>query len=355
MSRNAKHWTQLLLSSDATIQDGIQLLERTALRIVMVVDRNLRLIGTVSDGDIRRGLLKGIAISNSILEITEKNALVVPPGISRDMILQLMSINKIQQIPIVDETQTVVGLHLWDEISKPARIDNLMVIMAGGRGKRLFPQTENCPKPMLQIAGKPILEHIIEKAKSEGFVNFAISIFYLGEQIEKYFGDGTKFGVNINYLREEEPLGTAGALKLLSPAPDKPFIVTNGDVLADLRYSELLEFHEQHSATATMAVRLHEIQNPFGEVKTSGPEIIGYIEKPIYRTHINAGVYCLNPEALLAISSLTPIDMPSLFQEIRETDNRTIAYPIHERWMDVGVPEELLRANQIATELKEGV
>ena len=338
-------WRKLLLNEMATIQEAILLLETTALRIVIVVDSSEKLIGTISDGDIRRGLLRGIDLKESISEVIEHNALVVPPGISRDMVIQLMTANKIQQIPIVDEDKRIVGVHLWEEITQPKNIENLMVIMAGGRGTRLHPQTENCPKPMLPIAGKPILEHIIEKAKQEGFRNFAISLFYLGDQIEKHFGNGKSLDVSIRYIHESRPLGTAGALGLLEEVNDEAILVTNGDVLADLRYADLLEFHKFYSASATMAVRSHEMQNPFGEVETQGVEIISYREKPVYRSHINAGVYAINSNMLKSIPIDTKFDMPDLFESIRISGFRTIAYPVHERWMDVGRPDELLKAH----------
>jgi NDP-sugar pyrophosphorylase family protein len=220
-----------------------------------------------------------------------------------------------------------------------------MVIMAGGKGTRLHPQTENCPKPLLPIAGKPILEHIIDRAKVQGFSHFILAIHYLGHMIEEYFGNGDAFGVKIGYLREESPLGTAGALSLLDPLPNVPFVVTNGDVLTDIHYGELLDFHVQHNARATMAVRVHEWQNPFGVVETRGVDIIGYEEKPLFHTHINAGVYVLEPSAISFISKSVPCDMPTLFDRIKEKDMRTIAYPIHERWLDVGRPDDLMTAN----------
>ena len=219
-----------------------------------------------------------------------------------------------------------------------------MVIMAGGKGPRLHPQTKNCPKPLLPVAGKPILEHIIESAKVEGFSHFILAIHHLGHMIEEYFGDGETFGVRIEYLREESPLGTAGALALLNPLPKIPFIVTNGDVLTDIHYGELLDFHIQHSAKATMAVRVHEWQNPFGVVETQGIEITGYEEKPISRSYINAGVYVIEPSVISSITKSAPIDMPTLFKSIQEQKMRAVAYPIHERWLDVGRPEDLLNA-----------
>jgi NDP-sugar pyrophosphorylase family protein len=190
-----------------------------------------------------------------------------------------------------------------------------------------------------------MLEHIIERAKTEGFVRFVLSIQYLGHIIEDYFGNGDRLGVRIDYLRESTPLGTAGALGLLSPRPELPFIVTNGDVLSDIQYSKVIDFHQRHSAVATMAVRLHEWQHPFGVVQTQGVDIVGFEEKPIARTHINAGIYALSPEALAAINKNTHCDMPSLFEQLQAEGKRTVAYPMHEPWLDVGRPDDLDRAN----------
>ena len=190
-----------------------------------------------------------------------------------------------------------------------------MVIMAGGMGMRLRPNTEDCPKPMLLIAGKPMLEHIIEKAKSEGFNSFVLAIHYLGHMIEDYFGNGERLGVQIDYLREQSPLGTAGALELLKRVPDVPFVVTNGDVMTDIRYGKLLDFHERHGALATMAVRMHEWKHPYGVVKTKGVDIVGFVEKPITRSYINAGVYALAPVALNNLGEGEHCDMPSFFEK----------------------------------------
>jgi NDP-sugar pyrophosphorylase family protein len=273
------------------------------------------------------------------------NSLVVPPEMSRDMVMQLMHANRFRQLPVVDMNHVVVGLHLWDEITAPAARPNLMVIMAGGLGTRLRPHTENCPKPMLPVAGKPMLEHIIERAKLEGFGHFVISIQYLGHIIEEYFGSGERLGVHIDYLKESMPLGTAGALGLLTPCPKLPFVVTNGDVLSDIKYGELLDFHARHFAAATMAVRLHEWQHPFGVVQTKGVDITGFEEKPIARTHINAGIYALSPEALNTMTANKHCDMPTLFEQLQVEGMRTVAYPMHEPWLDVGRPDDLTRAN----------
>jgi len=334
-------WRRAVLPENATVQEVISNLDKVAIKIVLVVNESGVFQGTICDGDVRRGLLRGLDLKSSVESVVFRKPLVVPPEVSRDTVRQLMTFNKIQQIPVVNEQNRVVGLHLWDEITLPATRENLMVIMAGGKGKRLRPYTENCPKPMLSVAGKPMLEHIIVRAKSQGFSRFVLAIHYLGHMIEDYFGDGEKFNVRIDYLKEETPLGTAGALGLLDPHPELPFLVTNGDVLTDIHYGELLDFHTRHNSTATMAVRVHEWQHPYGVVNTDGIDIIGFEEKPVYRSHINAGVYALEPDVLNGVEMNSYCDMPTLFERLQSMSHRTAAYPIHEPWLDVGRPEDL--------------
>jgi len=335
-----------MLPVSATIGQAVANLDQVAIKIVLIVDISGVLEGTISDGDIRRGLLLGLGMDSLIENIIHRNALVVSPEMSRDTVMKLMVANKIQQVPVVDEQHRVVGLHRWDEISTPPSRNNLMVIMAGGMGTRLRPYTENCPKPMLQVAGKPMLEHIIDRAKLEGFSRFALAVHYLGHMIEEYFGNGERFNVRIDYLRETSPLGTAGALSLLQPKPEAPFVVTNGDVITDIRYGELLDFHIRHKAAATMAVRVHEWQHPFGVVQTQGVEIVGFEEKPVARSHINAGVYALEPAVLDMMDQNTQCDMPTLFERLQAKSQFTVAYPMHEPWLDVGRPDDLAFANR---------
>lgn len=348
-------WRSAILPPDATIQQTIRNLNEVAIQIVLVVDENGELEGTVSDGDIRRGLLKGMELSAPIRDIVKNNPLVAPPGLERDLVMQLMAANKVRQIPVVDECNAVIGLHLWDEIMAPRVRENVMVIMAGGMGTRLRPHTETCPKPMLPVAGKPMLEHIIERAKLEGFRRFILAVHYLGHMIEDHFGDGTRLGVKIDYLREQAPLGTAGALSLLDSLSDLPFVVTNGDVITDIRYGGLLDFHDRQGAAATMAVRQYEWQHPFGVVQMKGVEIVGFEEKPITRTHINAGVYALNPSALTLLKRSEHCDMPTLFERLRKDCRRTIAYPMHEPWLDVGRPNDLAAAANAVNDKQEGI
>ena len=345
MSESENHWKTAILPMNSTITEVVQNLDENGIQIVLIVDQLGILLGTICDGDVRRGLLKGLDMKSGIDTLIQHDALLVPANMDRQLVIQLMEVNKIKQIPIIDEEHQVIGLHLWDNISTIPTRPNLMVIMAGGMGTRLRPQTESLPKPLLSVANKPMLEHIIDRAKLEGFTHFIIAIHYLGHMIEDYLGNGDRLGVKIDYLREDTPLGTAGALSLLSP-PRDAFVVTNGDVITDIRYGEMIDFHNRYSSTATMAVRVHEWEHPFGVVKTDGVDIISFQEKPIAKSHINAGVYVLNPEALSILMLNEHCDMPVLFERLKLDNKRIIAYPMHEPWLDVGRPDDLKQANK---------
>jgi dTDP-glucose pyrophosphorylase len=341
-----KSWKKALLPLDSTLQEAIRCLETSVLQIALVVDSDGVLLGTLTDGDIRRGLLRGLGLDDSIETIVFQDPIVSPPQLGRDAVVKLMQANEVRQLPIVDGSRRVIGLHLLDELITPAKRSNLMVIMAGGQGTRLRPHTENCPKPLLNVGGKPILEHIILGARAEGFQHFVLSLQYLGAMIEEYCGDGRQWGVYIDYLREKSPLGTAGALSLLNPRPKAPFVVSNGDVLTDISYGDMLDFHCRYRASATMAVRLQEWQHPFGIVRTDGIDIIGFEEKPIIRDHINAGIYVLSPNALNLLKENEPCDMPELFSRSQDSEVRVIVYPMHEPWLDVGRKDDLEQARK---------
>ncbi|SIT68389.1 CBS domain-containing protein [Ectothiorhodosinus mongolicus] len=340
-------WKKAVILQNASLRDAARNLTESSQRIVLVIDDSWKLIGTVSDGDIRRGLLRGVTLDSDVTEVVHKNPLVAPEGISPSFIRELMAVNKVQQIPEVDGDGRIVCLHTWDEFITKKSISNKMVIMAGGKGTRLRPHTENCPKPMLLVGGRPILQHIIERARDEGFSEFILSVNYLAQMIEEYFGDGSILNVKIRYVREQSPLGTAGSLSMISELVDEPFIVTNGDVITDIRYSEILEFHKRQESIATMAVRLHEWQHPFGVVQVDGLNIVGFEEKPIARSHINAGVYALSPVALQELNDDEFCDMPTLFERLQARSLKTVAYPMHEPWLDVGRHEDLSAANEL--------
>jgi dTDP-glucose pyrophosphorylase len=346
INNQPQSWRSALLPLGSTIQQAIRSLEISSMQIILIVSEDGVLVGTLTDGDIRRAFLKGLTLGSRIDDIIHCNPLVVPPEMGREHVLRLMQANKIHQLPVVNCNGRVEGLYLWDAIIAPTSIDNFMVIMAGGRGTRLHPHTENCPKPMVEVGGKPMLEHIIEHAKSEGFQNFIISLYYLGDMIVEYFGDGTKWGVKIEYLREDSPLGTAGCLSLISDLPRAPFIVTNGDVLTEIGYRDILNYHIKNEASATMAVRRHEIQNQFGVVKVNGIEIEGFEEKPVYCSQINAGIYAIDPGVLSFLEVGQKCDMPTLFERVKNQNHKTIVFPMHESWLDVGYPKDLAQANR---------
>lgn len=341
-----KSWMSTILSTESTIEDAVRRLNETSLKILLVADSERILIGTICDGDIRRGLLKGLNIASPVSDIINRNPIIVEDGTSSRIVNEIMISNRVFQIPIVDKKKQVIGLHLFHDVTIPTSYKNTMIIIAGGKGSRLLPRTSTVPKSMLKIANKPILELIIMRAKNQGFSNFTVAIHHLGEVIEEYFGDGSSLKVNIEYTREKSPLGTAGALSLLKPTPLDPIIVTNGDVLTDINYGEMLEFHMQNEATATMAVQVHEWQQPFGVISTNGIQITGFNEKPNMRALANAGVYILNPSVLTSLDHNVHIDMPTLFESLRMKGSKTIAYILHENWIDVGTPERFEYASQ---------
>jgi dTDP-glucose pyrophosphorylase len=329
---------------DAKILEAVRVLNDTGLGIVLVIEPSGKLIGTITDGDIRRGLLCGLSLNSSIKEVVHRDPIVVNEKVPRSQILKLMVESKVQQIPMVGEDFKVLGMHLWDDLHTQQLRSNKMVIMAGGRGSRLYPETATCPKPMLKINEKPILQHIIERAKLDGIHNFVIAVHYLSEIIKDYFGDGQKFGVSIEYLEEKSPLGTAGALSLLKSPQDSDILVTNGDLITEIKYGELLDYHIAHSAFATMAVKSHEYKNPFGVVEIRNLEIRDYQEKPVTISQVNAGIYVLSPQSLDLLQEDQPCDMSTLFQCMLAESQKVVAYPLYEDWRDIGNPIDLKEA-----------
>jgi NDP-sugar pyrophosphorylase family protein len=276
-----------------------------------------------------------------------REPLVVPQGLGSDAAFHLMRVNRIFQLPCIDEGHRVVGLYQWNDLlSSSEELENEFVIMAGGQGVRLRPHTENCPKPLLPVGDKPMMQHIIERAAMEGFRNFTVAVNYLGQMIIDHFGDGSSLGVNIRYVEETEPLGTGGALSLLSTRPALPFLVSNGDVLTNIKYADILRFHVEHAAEATMTVRTHEMQHAFGVVHTEGLNIMAFEEKPIIKSQINAGIYVLNPLVLDRLDRGKHHDMPTLFERVIAAKGRAIVYPMHESWVDVGRIDDLERVRQ---------
>jgi dTDP-glucose pyrophosphorylase len=335
-----------LLHEDSRIIDAIHTLNTNANKIVLVVDSSGVLKGTITDGDIRRGLLSGMGMESKIKQIIHTSAVSVLENYQEDSVLQLMIDRKIEQIPVLNSQGIPVDLLVWNEIRRDQILLNRVFIMAGGRGQRLLPLTKNCPKPMLLVSGKPILEHIILKAKKEGFRNFTISIHYLGEIISNYFGDGSRFGVNINYVEEDKPLGTAGSLSLLPVIPAEPIIVINGDILSENSLKHLLDFHSEKKSFATMAVREHVWENPYGVVEIMDNQIMSYTEKPTSISKINAGIYVLEPEAFSYLIAGEPCNMPDFFLKLMSNNKRVLACPVREQWVDLGNHSDLEKASE---------
>ena len=344
--KNVNNWRDALVSEKATIHDAIKNLDDSKLKIISVIRSDSSFVGTITDGDIRRGLLKGLSLTDGVCLVVKKDAISVSEDTQLELVNQIMESNQISQIPIVDSKSRVVGLYEWNvsNTGKNTR-ENVIIIMAGGFGARLRPYTDNCPKPMLLVRNKPIIEHIILNAKSEGFYKFIITTYYLGSVIEKYFGKGGKLNVEIDYIREKKPLGTTGALGLIDSKLNEDFIVTNGDVISDVNYGDVLDFHCKNSSIATMAVRQHELRNPYGVVQIDGEDIIGFEEKPVVRSNINAGIYALSPKVMDFIEKGVYFDMPSLFENLRLQKKPIKAYFTHENWMDIGGPGDLEEAN----------
>lgn len=340
MKKNKNYWQKAILKDHQLVKDAILNLNNTGLKIVIVVNKNGNFEGTITDGDVRRSLLKGNSLEDSINCALNRNAITVSTNIVRDEVISIMNKYKIFQIPILEKNR-IVGLHDFDNLKSNFKRYNKIVIMAGGKGTRLYPLTKNIPKPLVKVAGKPMIEHLIIRAKSQGFNEFIISINHLGHLIKEYLGDGKKLDVVINYIIEEKPLGTVGSLSMISDKSNLPLIITNVDVFTDVKFSEILDFHSLNNSVATMGVRLYKWQNPYGVVHTDGIHITKFEEKPLFESFINAGVYILEKRALNLLQKDHYCDMPKLFERLKAKKNKTIVFPIHENWLDVGKIDDL--------------
>ena len=338
--------SDLFLKPDDNIYKALAIINNQKIQIAFVVAKDLKLIGTITDGDVRRGFLKGYRLDSEVIKITNKNFHSIKYGEKSSKAKELMFSYKINQIPILNDKGVVIDVITKEKLTdEKDELDNCVVIMAGGLGKRLLPHTSGCPKPMLQIGGKPILEIILLECIANGLKEFYISVNYLKEKIIDYFGDGSKWGVKINYLIEPKKLGTAGSLKLLPQNLTRPFLVLNGDVLTRLNFKNLLKFHENYKNVATICVKKHEITVPFGVIDCEGTELKAIEEKPSYEFLINAGVYVIDPSLLALIPENTYVDMPTFLQDSKNFNNKISVCPIFEYWIDIGRPETLEEAN----------
>ena len=334
------------LSVNSTIKDALQTINNGGLQVAIVVDENDALVGTVTDGDIRRGLLNGLDLNSSVSLVVHKSPSVASVGDTKESILKIALAKKLHKIPLVDELGKLVGIEDIEDIIRPVSKTNRVVLMVGGLGTRLRPLTQDTPKPMLKVGNKPILQTIVEKFAEYGFVNITMCVNFNASIIRDYFGDGKEFGVNIDYVLEQKRMGTAGALSLLKERPSEPFLVMNGDLLTNVNFEHILNYHALNKATATMCVREYDYEVPYGVVKMNDNKIIEIAEKPVQKFFVSAGIYMLSPEILDIIPQDEFYDMPTLFEKAIAQDKNVISFPIHEYWIDIGRLEEYQKANE---------
>lgn len=340
-----KPWRKALVNSDVTLEQAIDVLDKAALRIALVVDSSDKLLGTLTDGDVRRALLKHMPLETPVSQVMNTQPKTAEQSWTESRILAVMEQHELLQLPLVDKDRRVMGLANLHDILNKHRHDNPVFLMAGGFGTRLRPLTNNCPKPMLKVGDKPILEQILLNFVDAGFHRFYISTHYMPEVIRDYFGDGEKWGISIQYVHEEEPLGTGGALGLLPHDEiDQPLFMMNGDLLTSLNLHSFLEFHETHNGVATMCVREYEHQVPYGVITSEGTQIRSMVEKPVHRFFVNAGIYLLDPGLVRSVEPGTRIDMPTLLERQIDDGKAVNMFPIHEYWLDIGRMDDFHKA-----------
>jgi len=339
-------WLKTLVVATATLETAIKVISDGNMRIALVVDEEKILQGTITDGDVRRALLKQMNMETLITEIMNKNPTVASFSDDRDTLMTMMKSEHLLHVPIVDTMGHIVGLETLQQLVENVKHDNPVFLMAGGFGTRLYPLTKDVPKPLLKVGNRPILETILIQFIEAGFHNFFISTHYKAEMIREHFGDGSNWGVTIKYIHESKPLGTAGALGLL---PMKrlglPIVMMNGDLLTRVNFEHLLDFHDEQGGIATMCVREYDFQVPYGVVTIDRQSVSSVEEKPIQRFFVNAGIYVIGLDLLDKLDGISYLDMPNLFEDHIDKGSQINAFPIHEYWLDIGRIEEYERAN----------
>lgn len=333
------------LGPDAPVRRAIELLDRHPLHIVLVVDAAGRLLGTITDADVRKAMLRGLCTDSPARALMNPEPSVTTVDVSPLAQQRRLQASAHHHLPVLDGQRRLVGLLAYCPQSGARNTDNWVVVMAGGAGMRLRPLTEHTPKPLLHVGNRPLLEQILESFIDQGFGRFFFAVHYKAEMVQRHFGDGSRFGVSIEYLREEQRRGTAGALSLLPPGCEHPLIVMNGDLLTRLDFRELLSFHASAQAPATMCVREHEECIPYGVVQCDGLRLRGIVEKPSRKVFVNAGIYVLGPGALSRIPPRGSYDMPQLFEGLVDERPAPALFPVREYWLDIGRMDDYERAN----------
>jgi dTDP-glucose pyrophosphorylase len=339
-----KNLKNCILGLNSKIRNVVANLNNSSMQIVLIQSQDKSFLGVITDGDVRRAILRGLDLNSPITTLIKKNPTVVSGKTQLKTIAYLMKNKSLQHVPVVDSDNLLIGLYSLNNYGKIISFNNSVVIMAGGFGNRLKPYTNTCPKAMLKIGGKPILEHIIENLKSQGFKKIFISVNYLSENIINYFKSGKNFNISIQYIKEESPLGTIGSLRLLENNSKKPVIVINGDTFTTIDLREMLNFHIKNKSHATMAVKTIVSSNPYGVVKTKGLFLDNFKEKPVNKIYINTGVYIVSNSAIKIIKK--KIDAPEFLMNLKKKKKKVIIFPAHEDWNEIGTIENYKNANK---------
>jgi dTDP-glucose pyrophosphorylase/CBS domain-containing protein len=342
----------LCITPHTNIGNAIACIDRTQQGIALAVDEARRLIGTITDGDIRRALLAGHPMDSPVQNLLANKVgtpyerpISAPQGTGLDELRALMEAHSVRQIPLVDEKGKVVDLVVIDDLLPPSPLPMEAVIMAGGFGTRLRPLTDDLPKPMLPVGDKPLIEHIVRQLHTAGIKQVNIATHFMPEKIVEHFGDGRDFGVEINYLQEDRPLGTAGALGLMEVS-DKPVLVINGDILTRVDFRSMLRFHYKHQADLTIGVRKYGLKIPFGVVEVDDFQVKKLVEKPNMSFFVNAGIYLLAPTIRKFIPDQAPLNMTDLAERLLEAGQSVVSFPIIEYWLDIGQHDDYRQAQQ---------
>jgi dTDP-glucose pyrophosphorylase len=339
------NFLKILIFPSASIRKALEIIDSGSMKVALISDETQKLLGTITDGDVRRAILNGMGLDDSIESIYHRTPITCGINEPKEKILQLAVAHKLYQIPIIDAEGRIAGIAEVDELLKPVRHKNKVVLMVGGLGARLSPLTDNMPKPMLHVGNKPILETIIENFAKYGYTEIILSVSYKSHMIEEYFGNGAAFGVNIEYVHETKRMGTAGALSLMRDGLTEPFFVMNGDLLTNVNFEHMHDYHLSHDAVATMAVREYDFQVPYGVVNVQDGKIWSIEEKPTHKFFVSAGIYMLSPKTLTHIPNDNFFDMPTLFEKLIVEKSNTISFPIREYWLDIGRISDYERAN----------
>lgn len=348
-----KKLNKQVLNQKGLMRDAINILNNDEYKLVVVVDDANKLVGTVTDGDIRRSLLKNYNLNSSIKLVMHKKPAFTNGNLSQKKANELLK-RGVLYLPILDLNKVVIGISSLQKLVAKKRFDNPVLLMAGGFGRRLTPLTDKTPKPLLKVGDKPILENIIDQFINHGFHNFYISLHYKGDQIKKYFKDGSKWNVSINYIDEKIPLGTGGCLSLLPKNISKlPLIVMNGDIISKINFKNILDFHMKNDNSITMCVREYFLQIPYGVVKIKNELVLEFEEKPQIKKFINAGIYILNNDLLKEVKKNEFKQITSIIEEKLREKKRVMPFPLHEYWIDIGQTDQLKKAKEDIIENKK--